>query len=386
MSDGRARLACLVLTATVLAALALITQSITFGDGLGYDGQQYATMVRDLRTGLRDPVSSLAAYRLLAPVLVALTGLDVRVGFLILDAIATVVAAQAILAILRQSGAAASQALLGVFWWLLVPFGARAYLHYPVLTEALSLALTALLALAALRRATPAFAVLLALAVIARENLMIMLPFLFIALASGGTRGALWRTALAALPASIVLILVRGFAPVPADPVIALPGAALLNAFVFLLNVDQHAWRTLLALLFTFGALPAVAVALLPRIVLNLRREPAWAYLAAATVITTVLGGIDHDRYAAPLALPLVALVFGGPTAFVRRGAAALTALHGALAILPFPGGGDDSSYLARAFSTMDHTRLAPIAGLLLAGALVAWLVTRAGRALPGAR
>lgn len=139
------------------------------------------------------------------------------------------------------------------------------------LTEALGLALTALLALAALRRATPAFAVLLALAVVARENLIIMLPFLFITLAGSGARSALWRTALAAAPATVV----------------------------------------------TFGALPAVAIA---------------------------------------------------------------------LAILPFPGGGDEPSYLARAFSTMDHTRLAPTATLLLGGATVVWLVTRAARLVPGAR
>ena len=139
------------------------------------------------------------------------------------------------------------------------------------LTEALGLALTALLALAALRRATPAFAVLLALAVVARENLIIMLPFLFITLAGSGARSALWRTALAVASATVV----------------------------------------------TFGALPAVAIA---------------------------------------------------------------------LAILPFPGGGDEPSYLARAFSTMDHTRLAPTATLLLGGATVVWLVTRAARLVPGAR
>jgi hypothetical protein len=381
VSDGRARLVCLALTIGALAALAVITDPIAFGDGLGFDGRLYATMVNDLRTGRHDPVSSLAAYRVLAPAVVAMSGLEPRSGFLLLDIVAAVITAQALFAILRHSGATAERALLGVAWWLALPMGPRAYLHYPVLTEALALALMTLLALAALRRATIAFALLLALAVVARENLLVMLPFLFFSTARDGVGRAALRTALAGVPAIAALSVVRWIAPVTADPIISLPGAALLNTFLIVLNIDEHAWRALFAVLFTFGALPAVVVGLAPRALALLRREPAWIYLAVATAATAIVGGIDHDRYAAPIALPLIAVVFGGhPGPFGRGLALPLTAIHVALCVLPFPAGASEAAFLARAFGTMEVGRLAPIAGIVLAGLIATWLLVRTRR------
>ena len=389
-----ARVLCLALTAAVFIALAPISGRITQGGGLGDDGRLYATMVNDFRTGARDPVSSLAAYRPLAPALVALSGVDVQTGFLALDIIAAATTAQAIFAILRRSGTSVGYAVLGVGWWLVLPEGPRSYLQNPVLTEAIALALMSLLALVALRRSAVVFALLLGVAVLARENLLVMLPLLFFALARDGIRQAAVRTAIAGVPAFAALLIVRSIDLVPVGKVIPLPGAALLNGFLVLLNIDDHTWRALFAILFTFGALPAVAIAQVRDTATLLRREPAWTYLAAATIATALVGGIEHERYAAPLALPLIAVAFGGQ---LGSGGGLrvllLTAIHVGLCLGPFPGGGSDADNLARSFGAMPRERLAPTALVVLAGSIAAWLLIRlpatistppAGRAAPG--
>ena len=220
-------------------------------------------------------------------------------------------------------------AVLGVGWWLVLPEGPRSYLQNPVLTEAIALALMSLLALVALRRSAVVFALLLGVAVLARENLLVMLPLLFFALARDGIRQAAVRTAMAGVPAFAALLIVRSIDLVPVGRVIPLPGAALLNGFLVLLNIDDHTWRALFAILFTFGALPAVAIAQVRDTATLLRREPAWTYLAAATIATALVGGIEHERYAAPLALPLI--VAGIRVATVTTiGIASLASLVGA--------------------------------------------------------
>lgn len=86
----RRGLAVTVMAAALTTATALWTPQSQVNEGLGFDGLQYAQMVRDLRYGEDGPVPSLAAYRLLVPALVAASGLDITDGFYVVALVASV--------------------------------------------------------------------------------------------------------------------------------------------------------------------------------------------------------------------------------------------------------------------------------------------------------
>lgn len=246
-------LARLALLAGVLTAITFVaTPRSEINGGLGSDGVQYGEMVRHFRGEPSAPVSSLAAYRVAAPAVVAWSGLDVRDGFLALDVVASFASLVLLGALLTGLGVRERLAAVGMLWWAVLPAGLRFFLYLPVLTDAAGTAFTLALVLAAERRRPALFALLLPVAVLTREPLLALAPLLLIAERSRGLARASVVTALATAPAAAVLLLIRVFPPMPVDPVISLPTAALIHTLVLAFNVDGDTWRYL-------GALPTAS-------------------------------------------------------------------------------------------------------------------------------
>jgi hypothetical protein len=372
-----------LLAALLVAAELLLTPRTRVNGGLGYDGVQYAAMVRHFRGEPSDPVSSLAAYRVVAPLLVAWSGLDVVTGFLALSAVACVASLVLLGILLRDAGASRRLAAIGMAWWAVLPAGIRYFVYVPVLTEPLGTALLLALVLAARRHRPGAFALLLPIAVLTREPLLALAPFLLITERRRGPAAALAVTAAATIPAIAALILVRAYPPVAVSAQVSLPIAASIHALVLVLNIDGDACRYLAALPLGMGALLAAPVLARRSGATSAWPLSEWTYLAAVALVTSAVGGGDHDRYIFPLSIPLAVAFFGSrpALAFGPRTWAALTVLH-VVAVRAFlPVGTDQAALAAYLPSAMDLDALARAAMVSVAAIAAAAILALRGAA-----
>lgn len=164
----------------LLALFTLNTQPVGANDGFGWDGLHYARLTLSLREGTALVLTAPYAYRLLPAGIVAVSGMDIRTGFLVLSAASVIGAGLVIVALLRRRGATPAGAFFGAVWFGLIPFGLRQVLHLPVGVDSLGLFFLLALALAALSSRFAIFGVLLIGAALTRENLLLMAPFLWL--------------------------------------------------------------------------------------------------------------------------------------------------------------------------------------------------------------
>ena len=301
--------------AVVLTGITLaITPRSEVNGGLGFDGRFYARITDDLRGG-DVPVPSLAAYRVLPSALVALSGLDVRDGFLALSLVASIATLVLLGAILAARGVPSSHVLVALVCVATLPAGLRYFVYQPVLVDASGLALLLALVYAAAQRRAGIFAALMPFGVLARENLFALVPFLWLRIRARPR--ALIVAALAGLPGLAAMILVRVAPPIPVDQFVPVPLLALKHLAFFALNIDDgeftdHALRYVAAVPLGLGVLAVLPAVWWRDSVAILRREPHWAYLIASTLALAVVGGYDYDRYLLPLCVPLAVLAFEG--------------------------------------------------------------------------
>ena len=373
--SGHACAALIVVAVAVL--LSPITPLLTVNDGLGYDGKDYAAMVQAFRGEPHGPVLELHAYRFAPTGLVALTGLELKSAFLWLGLLATFGSGALFFALLRRFGAPLGLALVGVLWWSALPQGLRWVMHYPVQVDAMGFLLLLGLLHTALAGRFTAFAALLVVSAVTREQLFALVPFLFLHNTSVGIRAALVRTALATLPALAVYAAAHVAPPIRLETVP--PSAAAIFWQTVALLPD--AWRRLLATI----PLALGLFALLPftggrAAVEFLRRSPAWTYYLIATFLVAVLAGSDPDHNLYALSPLAGILVFGRTGA--RSGVSwvtlpALTLIHSALSRAFIPLGPDEASYLSEGASTMDRASLLGLtafnAGLLVLAISIVW-------------
>jgi hypothetical protein len=285
--------------AIVLAGLGGITEPVAANGGVGWDGVNYRDVVNGLRTGTPTSTDSPFNYRILPSGLVALSGLDVVHGFLVLDAAAIFATGLLILALLRPWTTPLA-AIVAVVAWGLLPYGLRFAVHDAVLPDALGTFLLLAVFYAANERRWLWFAIALVAAVLTRENLVVLAPLLALRYRQGGVR-MIGRGLTASVPAGIALALVH-IAP-PIHPLPGMPTTVDYIAFRFhsiATNLNGATWRLLAGPFFGLGALLGP---LLSRTVVRvINSEPGWAYLVATSVLTSALGGGDHDRYIAATA------------------------------------------------------------------------------------
>jgi hypothetical protein len=393
-------IAVLALGGIVLAIIWPFTPAIAFNNGLGNDGLVYGAMVRELREHIGITPAPPWVFRLFPVWLVSITPLDVRTGFFVLNLISVAASLPLLLRFLARYAVTGGIALLAVGWWLVLPMGLRWDLYYPVLPDALGFLLLMLLLVAALEARYLIFAVTLVAAALTRENLLMLVPFIWLVSLGRGWRTATLLTLAAATPAIVVFFLVRAFPPI--TPFDAYPNWLAshridVNIQRITQNIDGHAWRYLLAAPLSLGLLVAIPIATSQRnlgptwrrALMTLRAQAHWTYFVVATFALAVIGGWDDDRYLFVLAPVLLVLTFGlARDLWVSPWrAAALTAIQLVAIRFLWPVGPTEQDYFQYTVAFMDQSRMWAAAALAGAAFVVAAVVARLGlRALSAVR
>jgi hypothetical protein len=373
------------MTLSTLGLFALLTPRITFNDGLGNDGSLYANLTEGLRGRAAPLPWGPFVYRLLPSAIVALMPLDIVTGFLVINILSILGSAILLLRLLGRYHVPQMLALLALFWWLSLPMGPRWNIYYPVLGDAFGFFILVALILCALERRLALFAAGLAAGALARENLLMMIPFLW--RVNVRTAPIRWTVlvALVSIPAIAALILVRAFPPVPP----ALGSSAMTQLGVIADEVSAivdnrsgQAWRVLLGGPVSLGLLLVIPLLRLRRTLRFLSVEMHWMYFAGLAVIGAVIGGRDTDRYLyvlAPLLLILTFAVHGDLWRSWPR-AAALTAVQLVALRVGWPIGTSEAEYLQYTTGFMDLERLFGLALLMALASAVAALLMRSAK------
>jgi hypothetical protein len=363
--------AALVLGAVAIGVTWLFTPAIAFNNGLGNDGLVYGAMVRELRDHLGLQPAPPWVYRLFPVWLVAITPLDVRTGFFLLNLISVAASLPLLVRFLARYAVTGGLALLAVGWWLTLPMGLRWDLYYPVLPDALGFLLLMVLLVAAVEERYVVFAVALVAAALTRENLLMMVPFLWLANFRRGWRAVTVLTLAAATPAIVAFFLVRAYPPI--TPFDAYPNWLAshridVNLLRITQNIDGHAWRYLLAAPLSLGLLVAIPIAIARRNLgptwgrafATLREQAHWTYFVLATFALAVIGGWDDDRYLFVLAPVLLVVTFGLARELWRSPwrAGALTVIQLIAVRFLWPVGPTEHDYFQYTVAFMDQSRM----------------------------
>ena len=361
----------LVLGAVVLGVTWLFTPAIGFNNGLGNDGLVYGAMVRELRDHLGLQPAPPWVFRLFPVWLVAMTPLDVRTGFFLLNLISVAASIPLLMRFLARYAVTGGLALLAVGWWLTLPMGLRWDLYYPVLPDALGFLLLMILLVAAVEERYVIFAIALVAAALTRENLLMMVPFIWLANVRRDWREVTALTIAAAAPAIVAFFLVRAYPPI--TPFDAYPNWLAshridINIRRITENIDGHAWRYLLAAPLSLGLLVAIPIAVARRklgptwrrALTILRDQAHWTYFVLATLALAVIGGWDDDRYLFVLAPLLLLVTFGLAEELWRSPwrAAALTVIQLIAVRFLWPVGPSEHDYFQYTVAFMDQSRM----------------------------
>jgi hypothetical protein len=374
--------AALAITLSAAALFALLTPPITFNDGLGNDGRRYADLTEGFRGKPADLPWGPFAFRLLPSAIVAWMPFDIRTGFLIVNVLSVLGATILLMRLLDHYRVPPRVTLVALFWWLSLPMGLRWDIYYPVLGDAFGFFILAALILWALERRVVLFAVALAAGVLARENLLMTVPFLWRAHVQNAPVRWTLVVALVSAPAIAALLAIRAFPPVaPAVGSGAGTQATVVAQELVLIfqNESGQAWRVLLAAPLSLGLLLVIPVLRLRGTLRFLSREMHWMYFAALTAVLAVVGGRDNDRYfyvLAPLLLILTFAVHGDLWRSWPR-AVALTTVQLVALRIGWPIGTTENDYLQYTTGFMEHGRLFALALLMAVASVIAIFLVR---------
>jgi hypothetical protein len=379
-------LVAVAIAAIVFALLAPFTPPIAFNDGLGYDGRVYADLTAAMRGDHSGTVVPPWSFRLLPSALVAASGLDVRLGFLLVNLLSGLASAWLLYRLLRHYGISVPLSLLAVGAWAVLPLGLRWALYYPVLPDTLGFFLLLALIVTALEGRFLLFAALLIAGTLTRENLIALGPFLWFAQVRRDPLGVTFRSLAVGLAAVAVYFAVRVF------PVVAPPpdygnwlerynfGVNLRQVFE---NYDAHAWRYVLAALLSLGMFFALPFVWPRRALAFLGRERHWAYYLVMTFVVTLVGGRGDDRYLYGL-VPLLAVLLlqiAPPTLWQSAWrVGALAVAHLVSVRFLWPVGPSEAEFLQYEVSAMPIDRLTALTILCGILAIVGIAVARVDR------
>jgi hypothetical protein len=362
------------IAAVAFIVLAPFTPRIAFNDGLGFDGRVYAWLTQALRGDHSVTVVPPWSFRLAPSAIVAATGLEVKLGFLLLDLLSALGSAWLLYRLLRHYAIAPVLALLAVAWWAVLPLGLRWAIYYPVLPDTLGFFLLLALMVSALEGRFLVFGGVLVVAALTRENLIALGPFLWLVHLRRDPVGVTLRSLAVGAPSVLVYLAVRLFPVVPPPPEFTNWAERYqidVNLRFVFENIDAHAWRYVLAAPLTLGMFFALPFAWPRRLFGFLRRELHWAYYVVMSFVVALVGGRDDDRYLYVLVPALAVFVFHLAPPSLWRSAwrvGALTLLHLAAVRFLWPVGTSESEYLQYTVSAMSVDRM--VALVYFCGAL----------------
>jgi hypothetical protein len=374
------------IAALVFALLAPFTPPIAFNNGLGYDGRVYADLTNAMRGDPSGNVVPPWSFRLLPSAIVAASGLDVRLGFLLVNLLSGLGSAWLLYRLLRHYKVTPPLSLLTVGGWAVLPLGLRWAQYYPVLPDTLGFFVLLALIVTALEGRFLLFAGLLVVGTLTRENLIAVVPFLWLAhVRRDPLRVTVWSLAIGLL-AVLVYLAVRVFPVIP-PPADYANWAARYNIGLNLRQVfendDSHAWRYALAALVSLGMFFALPFAWPRRALAFLGRERHWAYYLVMTFFVTLVGGRGDDRYLYALVPLLAVLLFEVAPSTLWRSAwrvGALGVAHLVAVRFLWPVGPSELEFLQYEVSAMPMERLTALTILCAFIAIVGIAVARADR------
>ena len=374
------------IAALAFALLAPFTPPIAFNDGLGYDGRVYADLTAAMRGDNSGTVVPPWSFRLLPSAIVAASGLEVKLGFLLVNLLSGLGSAWLLYRLLRHYRVTPPLCFLAVGAWAVLPLGLRWALYYPVLPDMLGFFLLLALIVAALEGRVLLFAGLLIAGTLTRENLIALAPFLWFAHVRRDPLGVTLRTLAVGLAAVAIYFAVRVFPVIPPPPEYGNwveryhIGLNLRQVFE---NYDAHAWRYALAALLSLGMFFALPFAWPRRVLAFLGRERHWAYYLAMTYVIALVGGRGDDRYLYSLVPLLAVLIFQVAPPTLWRSAwrvGALAVMHLVAVRFLWPVGASEPEFLQYEVSAMPIDRLTALTILCGILAIVGILVARVDR------
>ena len=377
------------IAALVFALLVPFTPAIAFNDGLGFDGRVYADLTAAMRGHPSDNVVPPWSFRLLPSAIVAASGLEVKLGFLLINLLSGLGSAWLLYRLLRIYAVSLPLSLGAVAAWAVLPLALRWSLYYPVLPDSLGFFLLLALIVTALERRFLLFALALLVGTLTRENLIALAPFLWFA---NVRRDPLRVTVVSigvGLLAVLVYLVVRIFPVIPPPPDYENwaerynIGVNLRQVFE---NYDAHAWRYALAGLLSLGMFFALPFAWPSRALAFLGRERHWAYYLVMTFAVTLVGGRGDDRYLYALVPLLAVLIFQVAPSSLWRSPWRVTALglaHLVAVRFLWPVGPSRDEFLQYEVSAMPVERLTALTILCAVVAIAAIAVVRLHRGAP---
>jgi hypothetical protein len=352
------------IAAIAFLVLAPFTPRIAFNDGLGFDGRVYSWLTQALRGDHSVAVVPPWSFRLAPSAIVAASGLEVKLGFLLLDLVSALGSAWLLYRLLRDHAISPALSLLAVSGWAVLPLGLRWALYYPVLPDTLGFFLLLALLVSAVEGRFLVFGGVLVVAALTRENLIALGPFLWLVHVPRDRVGATLRSLAVGAPAVLVYLAVRLFPVVPPPPEFTNWAERYqidVNLRFVFENIDAHAWRYVLAAPLTLGMFFALPFAWPRRLFGFLRHELHWAYYVVMSFVVALVGGRDDDRYLYTLVPALAVFVFHLAPASLWRSAwrvGALTLLHLLAVRFLWPVGTSETQYLQYTVSAMSQDRM----------------------------
>jgi hypothetical protein len=371
------------IAAFVFALLAPFTPPIAFNDGLGFDGRVYGNLTAAMRGNPGGSVVPPWSFRLLPSAIVAASGLEVKLGFLLVNLLSGIASAWLLYRLLRHYAVSLPLSLLAVGGWAVLPLALRWGLYYPVLPDTLGFFLLLALIVTALEGRFLLFAGLLLIGTLTRENLIALVPFLWFAHVRRNPLGVTLGTLAIGLSAVLLYFAVRVFPVIPPPPDYANwaerynIGVNLRQVFE---NYDAHAWRYALAALLSLGMFFALPFGWPRRALAFLRHERHWVYYLAMTFFVTLVGGRGDDRYLYALVPLLAVLLFQVAPSTLWRSTwrvGALGAAHLVAVRFLWPVGPSEREFLQYEVSAMPVDRLITLTILCAVMAIVGIAIAR---------
>jgi len=282
--------------ALIIAALWHITAITPERDGRGHDGRYYAMMSADERHA--SPYIPVApfCYRVMTPALASYLPGPVVWRFRTINALAWWAALIAFHLLVRQCGLSKVAAYIGCGFLATCAWGPIAGLYNPCYVDPL-MYLFVFMGLILMIRRSAWLAVLLPIAMLQREQILIVWACSLAIAAAGGIRSLTHRQIAyhAGILAACMAIYaaLRGWIP-PVFSTAPAPWVVAAGVLKWMYEDPSYAVKSALAILYAVG-LPAIAVACLPdaRAWMRSQRWPI-AYVAIAAL--SILGGSDKAR------------------------------------------------------------------------------------------
>lgn len=298
----------------VYALAWLSTPRIQFGkgrQGMGYgdDGSAYGAIAEDFRGAC---VGRAFSYRVLPSLIVRGLGLGTFRGFEILNLVSYLMSFFGMYYLLRTQGMNQVLSVWGALALVLQKFSVKFWIYYPILTDALGMALLVAGLWAVVAERIVLYMLFVTLGLLCRENVLVLVLFhsVFVMLRRQNVRN-LAAAILVDLLLLSVFLLYRRYPLIQGQGTYSIVDEILFWTERFIL-FPRRTVAVLLSLINSLGVLVVLPFFFYRHSLAFLRQHAHWSTFLIANLGLVALGGMDSDRFALYLAPGLAFLCVQG--------------------------------------------------------------------------